>query len=70
MMVLQQAVKLSEILPAIDIDQKIAVRFAAVCHDLGKGLTQEPLLPSHKGHEKSGLSLVEKICKQLKVASN
>jgi tRNA nucleotidyltransferase (CCA-adding enzyme) len=24
-------------------------------------------LPSHKGHEKSGLPLVEKICKQLKV---
>jgi tRNA nucleotidyltransferase (CCA-adding enzyme) len=72
MMVLQQAVKLSETLPAIDIDidKKIAVRFAAVCHDLGKGLTQEPLLPSHKGHEKSGLPLVEKICKQLKVPSH
>ena len=70
MMVLQQAVKLSEALPTMTKEQKTAVRFAAVCHDLGKGLTQEPLLPSHKGHEKSGLSLVEKICKQLKVPSH
>ncbi len=67
MMVLQQAVKLSEILPDNANDQKTALRFAAVCHDLGKGLTQKPLLPSHKGHEKSGLPLVNKICKQLKV---
>jgi len=58
MMVLQQAVKLSN---------KTSVRFAALCHDLGKGLTSNQLWPSHKGHEKSGLPLVEKICKQLKV---
>jgi len=57
MMVLQQAVKLSS---------NTAVRFAALCHDLGKGLTPSPLWPSHKGHEKSGLPLVEKICTQLK----
>ncbi len=67
MMVLEQAVNLSEATPAMTKEQKTAVRFAAVCHDLGKGLTQRSLLPSHKGHEKSGLPLVEKICKQLKV---
>lgn len=58
MMVLQQAVKLST---------NTAVRFAALCHDLGKGLTQNSLWPSHKGHEKAGLPLVEKICHQLKI---
>ncbi len=58
MMVLQQAVKLST---------NTAVRFAALCHDLGKGLTPSRLWPSHKGHEKTGLPLVEKICVQLKV---
>jgi tRNA nucleotidyltransferase (CCA-adding enzyme) len=58
MMVLQQAVKLSD---------KTSVRFAALCHDLGKGLTESSLWPSHKGHEKAGLPLVEKIAKQLKI---
>lgn len=58
MMVLQRAVQLSP---------KTSIRFAAVCHDLGKSLTLEENWPSHQGHEKSGLALVEKICQQLKV---
>lgn len=57
-MVLQQAVKLSS---------KTSVRFAALCHDLGKSLTLEENWPRHQGHEKSGLALVEKICDQLKI---
>ena len=67
MMVLQQAVLQTEPMPEKQNDHKIAIRFAALCHDLGKGLTLENLLPSHKGHEKAGLPLVEKIAKQLKV---
>ena len=62
MMVLQQAVLLTA-----NHKNKTAIRFAALCHDLGKGLTTDDLLPSHRGHEKSGLPLVEKISKQLKV---
>lgn len=58
MMVLQQAVKLSN---------KGSVRFAALCHDLGKSLTPSNEWPSHRGHEKSGLPLIEKICEQLKI---
>jgi len=58
MMVLQQSVKLSN---------KTTVRFAALCHDLGKSLTLEENWPRHQGHERSGLALVEKICQQLKV---
>lgn len=58
MMVLQQAVKYSK---------KLSVRFAAVCHDLGKGITPEPNWPSHHGHEKLGLPLVKNICDTLKV---
>jgi tRNA nucleotidyltransferase (CCA-adding enzyme) len=57
-MVLKQAVKLSP---------KTSVRFAALCHDLGKSLTLEVNWPRHQGHESSGLVLVEKICDQLKV---
>jgi tRNA nucleotidyltransferase (CCA-adding enzyme) len=60
-MVLQQAVKLSS---------KTSVRFAALCHDLGKSLTLEENWPIHQGHEKSGLLLVKKICDQLKVPND
>lgn len=58
MMVLQHAVKLST---------KTSVRFAAVCHDLGKSLTLKENWPRHQGHESSGLPLVEKISQYLKV---
>ena len=62
MMVLQQAVLLTA-----NNDNKTAIRFAALCHDLGKGLTASEHWPSHRGHEKAGLPLVEKIAKQLKI---
>ncbi|MEW6982406.1 multifunctional CCA addition/repair protein [Colwelliaceae bacterium 6471] len=58
MMVLQQAVRFSN---------KVSVRFAALCHDLGKSLTPDAKWPSHPGHEKAGLPLVEKICSQLRI---
>lgn len=70
MMVLKQAVLLTQTLPEEQSDHKVAIRFAALCHDLGKGITPDHLWPSHKGHEKSGLPLVEKICLQLKVPNH
>ena len=70
MMVLQQAVLLTQLAPNMQDDNKTAIRFAALCHDLGKGITETHLLPSHKGHEKAGLPLVEKISKQLKVPTH
>ena len=78
MMVLRQSVLLTQAFFEDEVDDKsdnkgdskTAIRFAALCHDLGKGVTQNHLLPSHKGHEKAGLPLVDKICKQLKVPSH
>ena len=70
MMVLQQAVSQTQTMSDDQSDHKTAIRFAALCHDLGKGITPDHLWPSHKGHEKSGLPLVERICKQLKVPSH
>ena len=61
MMVLQQAVLLSN---------KASVRFAALCHDLGKGITPEQYWPKHHGHEKSGLALVKALCLRLKVPND
>ena len=57
MMVLKQAVSLSK---------KTTIRFASVCHDLGKSLTKGEILPSHPGHETAGLPLIEDICRDRK----
>jgi tRNA nucleotidyltransferase (CCA-adding enzyme) len=42
------------------------VVFALLLHDLGKGLTPGSRLPSHIGHEKSGLPLVRDVCSRLR----
>lgn len=43
------------------------VRFAALVHDLGKAVTPKDVLPSHKGHERSGLPLIKQLCQRLRV---
>lgn len=58
LMVLQQAVKLSP-------DPE--VRFAALTHDLGKGLTPADILPSHFGHEAVSRRLVSELCERLRI---
>ena len=45
----------------------LEVRFAALMHDLGKGVTPPAAWPSHHGHEGLGLTLIEALCKRLKV---
>lgn len=63
MMVLQQATQLSE---QVDC-HKSAVRFAAICHDLGKACTPKQNWPHHHGHEKLGVAPTKSLCKRLKV---
>ena len=71
MMVLQQSVLLTNKVSTTDtLTEKTHIRFAALCHDLGKSLTAKENWPSHRGHEKAGLKLVERICSQLKVPNN
>ena len=43
------------------------VRFAALCHDLGKGTTPADILPSHHGHEERSVVLLEAVCDRLRV---
>ncbi|MGB9990133.1 multifunctional CCA addition/repair protein [Pseudoduganella rhizocola] len=48
-------------------DFELPVRFAALMHDLGKGITPEHKWPAHHGHEGLGVDLVNEVCKRLKV---
>lgn len=48
-------------------DYSLAVRFAALCHDFGKGTTAAELLPRHIGHEKRSVDLLKNVVKRLKV---
>lgn len=49
------------------LSPNIDVRFATLCHDLGKGLTPKELWPRHHGHGPAGVRLVEKLCQRLRV---
>lgn len=39
----------------------VVVRFAALYHDIGKGLTPADLLPKHHGHDKAGVGVINDL---------
>jgi len=43
------------------------VRFAALVHDLGKGVTPREQWPSHVGHEETGARMIERLAERLRV---
>jgi tRNA nucleotidyltransferase (CCA-adding enzyme) len=45
----------------------LAVRFACLTHDLGKGTTPSEILPKHIGHEERGARLLKNVCDRLRV---
>ncbi|MFM2483218.1 multifunctional CCA addition/repair protein [Celerinatantimonas sp. YJH-8] len=55
---------------ATQLSDRVEVRFAALCHDLGKALTPRENWPSHKGHDLRGVPLVEQLCDRLKVPNH
>ena len=65
MMTLRAALKLMEPHPPEKTD-RVAVLFALICHDLGKGLTPETKWPSHPGHEAISEHLADKLCNRLR----
>ena len=61
MMVLDQSARLGTPLP---------VRWACLCHDLGKGTTPAELLPRHIGHEQRSAVLARALGERLKVPTD
>ncbi|MFI3198764.1 MAG: multifunctional CCA addition/repair protein [Methylococcaceae bacterium] len=52
---------------AVLLSSSPEVRFSALVHDLGKGMTPKENWPHHYGHEKIGLPILEKLCARLRV---
>jgi len=52
---------------ACELSSETTVRFAALVHDLGKGVTPQDQWPSHVGHEQAGVRIVGQMCERLKV---
>jgi len=55
---------------AVKLGGGVAVRFAVLMHDLGKGATPADKLPSHHGHEDAGAALVEQLAARLRVPNH
>ena len=52
---------------AARLDAPLPVRFACLCHDLGKGTTPADVLPRHIGHEERSARLLKGVCQRLRV---
>ena len=52
---------------AARLNANLAVRFACLGHDLGKGTTPADVLPRHLGHEQRSVALVRAVCERLRV---
>ena len=54
----------------LEENKKLEIRFSALVHDLGKGITPKEEYPHHYGHEISGVELVKKFGNNIKVPNN
>lgn len=52
------------------LSDEVSVRWAALLHDVGKGLTPESQWPEHPGHETSGITAVKALCARLKASND
>jgi tRNA nucleotidyltransferase (CCA-adding enzyme) len=52
------------------LQSPLCVRFACLCHDLGKGNTPADVLPRHIGHEARGAKLLKEVCERLRVPTD
>ncbi|WP_150539472.1 multifunctional CCA addition/repair protein [Actinobacillus vicugnae] len=62
LLVIEQAKQLAK-----KAENPTALLWAALCHDLGKGLTASEILPHHYGHEVKGIKPARDLANRLKV---
>jgi len=55
---------------AARLEAPLAVRFACLGHDLGKGTTPADVLPRHIGHEERSARLLKAVCERLRVPTD
>ena len=55
---------------AARLQAPLAVRFACLTHDLGKGTTPADVLPCHIGHEERSARLLKGVCERLRVPTD
>lgn len=67
MLVLDMA---SDLTKQSEENRKLEIRFSALVHDLGKGLTPKEQYPHHYGHENTGVDLVVKLGNNIKAPNN
>jgi len=52
---------------AAELSRDTTVRFAALVHDVGKGLTPRDQWPRHIGHEEAGARMIERMAARLRL---
>ncbi len=52
---------------AAKLQASLAVRFACLTHDLGKGTTPADVLPRHIAHEERSVRLLKDVCQRLRI---
>ena len=52
------------------LERKLEIRFSALVHDLGKGVTPKDQYPHHYGHKNTGAELVGKFGNNIKAPNN
>lgn len=62
--------KTAELTKEWEKKQRVLVCFAALVHDLGKGVTPKEEYPHHYGHEEKGVALVENLGHTVNVPNN
>jgi len=67
MLVLDMSAQMTE---HFEENRKLEIRFSALVHDLGKGLTPKEEYPHHYGHEKTGVELVQKFGNKINAPNN
>ena len=53
-----------------ETNRKLEIRFSALVHDLGKGITPKEEYPHHYGHENTGIELTKKLGHRVNVPNN